>query len=296
MAITRWVWGNANSQDPSIQEYQIRLCDEGMKPYRGVMTTISNRLVSVANRYGDLTTKRCWFAGKISPNMYVIALGGEQNSILGTRYVGTRGLFGVMAYGFTGKDICLYQQTEDIFAPLMQLLRQVNNTGKCDQRIAVHLSEYCQQYIQETSQSGFDENRYNIFPSNQQRDVALWKNSLMYPVMTDILTVQDAKRLLNVFRDGIVTVCENVSLAYIPNQEASAVRNRMEQHVENVNTVDISRTKKKDTSPVSPQKAEAQLTTEKIRLSDIAWPRVIGILLAGGAVIYGIVKLVEILR
>lgn len=297
MAVARWIWGNANSQDPSIQEYQIRLCDEKMKPYRGTMTMISNRLVSAMNRYGDLTTKRCWFAGKIAPDMYVVALGGEQNSILGTQYAGTRGLFGVMAFGFTGKDICLYQQTEELFFPLKQLLCQVNDMGKCDQGVAANLSEYCQSYVRENPQRVFSGNGYNIFPSNLQRDATLWENSLMHPVMTGILTAQDAKRLLNTFHDGMVTVCENVSLTYVPREDASAVRNRMKQSAGNADTANIPGTeKKKELVQVSTKNTGVPSEQTKIRLNDIAWPRVIGVLLVGGTVIYAILKFFERLR
>lgn len=297
MAVARWIWGNANSQDPNIQEYQIRLCDEEMKPYRGVMTTISNRLVSVVNRYGDLTTKRCWFAGRIAPDMYVIALGGEQNSILGTQFAGTRGLFGVMAFGFSGEDICLYQQTEELFIPLKQMLCQVNEAGKCEHGATGNLSEYCRLYIQGNSQSGFDGNGHNILHSDPHWDAELWKTSLTHPVMTGVLTVQDAKRLLNVFRDGIVTVCENVSLAYVPSEDVSAVRNRMKQDTIDVDRADLPGTEKtRESAPLSTKSTDAPSGQTKIRLGNIAWPRVIGVLLVGGAVICGIVKIVGGLR
>ena len=129
MAIDCWIWGNANSPEKCIEEYQIRLCDEEMKPYSGIMKTVSNRLVSVLYRYGELAAKQCWFAGKISQDMYVVALGGEQNSLLGTRFGKNRGLFCVMAFGFTGEDIAGYRQDSDLFEPLKNILRTLNE--KC---------------------------------------------------------------------------------------------------------------------------------------------------------------------
>lgn len=301
MAVVRWVWGNANSQNMDIQEYQIRLCDEELKPYRGIMTTISNRLVSVVNRYGELTTKRCWFAGKISSDMYVIALGGEQNSILGTQYAGTRGLFGVMALGFTGKDICLYRQTEELFNPLKQLLREVNEKGKCKQETVIDLSEYCFPYIQTNAQGEFEGSRHNILRSEPRRDAALWKNSLIHPVMTGVLTAQDAKRLLNDFRNGVATVCEDISISYIPRENTSAVKKWMEQEEGKNKPKNIPQTeKKKESILLSDPNTDLPPKQTKLRFSDIAWGRVFIVLIFVFACMYIFMefaeKLIEMLK
>ena len=50
---------------------------------------------------------------------------------MGTNLVGSRGLYGMLAYGFTGEDIRRIRRDEDFFEPLKALLRAVNETGQC---------------------------------------------------------------------------------------------------------------------------------------------------------------------
>ena len=246
MAVEYFILGNANSAVPEIQEYQIRLCSDGLNPHREKLVKLSNRLMSVDNRNAENVTTRCWFAGYLTPKLYIVALGGEQNSLLKTRYVGTRGLFAVMALGFTGEDIRLYKQSEELFEPLKQILQQINKrcTGsedfppakspeelnrdlKTPAKDALH--EHCAKFIcqEKTGASTTDKN--NILHSEAALDQALWSESRQRMAMLGILTAEDAKTLLDLFPTGVATVLEDLTMNYQPSLKLSAVQQRMVQ-------------------------------------------------------------------
>lgn len=289
MAIVRWIWGNINSMIPAIQEYQVRICDEQFKPYRDKLIRLSNRMVSVGNRNGSNATACCWFAGYLAPNLYFVALGGEQNSILKTRYTGTRGLFGVMGLGFTDEDIHLYRQTDALFDSLKQILRKLHETGKYEQGAhEVNLVRGCKTYIEDELQIAPFEEIYNIFPSEPRKDLNLWNTSLVRPVMTGILTTQDAKLLLNEFQDGIVTVRENICLRYSPREELSAVQRHLKkQRQESAKQVK----KSEDVARKENLKSQDRAENHQNKL-EIIWSRVICAVIIIGVVIYGIAKIV----
>ncbi len=219
MAIECWVWGNANPKDPDIQEYQIRLCGARLRERdrRDRLIELSNRMLSVTKRRAELRTQRCWFAGHLDEEVYMIALAGEQNNLLGTNLVGSRGLYCMLAYGFTGEDIRGLRRDEGVFEPLKELMRAINETGKCPpgpgaEQLREHFASYTDALPTETEGPG----RNNIVRSGPEADEALWRQSLTRPAAMGILSADDAERLLNNFPDGIVSVMENVSYYYQP--------------------------------------------------------------------------------
>lgn len=207
----RWLWGNANRADADIQEFQIRLCDPGLDRYKEDLIAISNRLASTEKRRGSIATQECWFAGKLDNSIYVLALGGEQNTLLNARYQGTRGLFCVMAYGFTGEDIRLFRRDKAIFQPLMELMRQVNDTGICSTKVfdSVLLKQFTLEgnIRDRDAGTGFT---YNIMQSNPKVDEVFWQQSMRRPVAIGVISEDDAKRLINRFPQGAVTVLGDV--------------------------------------------------------------------------------------
>ena len=246
MAVEYFILGNANSAVPEIQEYQIRLCSDGLNTHREKLVKLSNRLMSVDNRNAENVTTRCWFAGYLTPKLYIVALGGEQNSLLKTRYVGTRGLFAVMALGFTGEDIRLYEQSEELFEPLKQILQQINKrcTGsedvppakspeelnrelKTPAKDALH--EHCAKFICQEKAGASTTDKNNILHSEAALDQALWRESRQRMAMLEILTAEDAKTLLDLFPTGVATVLEDLTMNYQPSLKLSAVQQRMVQ-------------------------------------------------------------------
>ncbi len=220
MAIECWIWGNANQADQDLQEYQIRLCGGGLRAAgrKDRLIELSNRMLAVTKRRGGLRTQRCWFAGYLDKEVYLVALAGEQNSLLGTNLVGSRGLYGMLAYGFTGKDIRRIRRDEDFFEPLKALLRAVNETGQCPAPgpSVETLAELCAAYADESPAVPADAEGNNIIRSNLEADEYLWRQSLSRPAATGILSADDAERLLDHFPDGAVSVAEDVSYWYQP--------------------------------------------------------------------------------
>lgn len=220
MAIGRWIWGNANLEDMGRQEFQIRLCDAGLQAHKDCLLKISNRLVSAAKRQGELTVRQCWFAGYLdsAETVYVIALAGEQNQLLGTRLQGSRGLFCVFALGFMGEDIRHYRQDADLFQPLKELMKKINETGRCDGgKASPALLLACQSYkdtLFEPVSVKTMKITHNIMQSTPETDGMLWRQSFRHPVMTGILSVDDAEKLLDIFPHGAVTVAEDIDVNY----------------------------------------------------------------------------------
>lgn len=217
MAIERWIWGNANLKDAGLQEFQVRLCDAGLQAYKDSLIRLSNRLASTEKRKAELTAQQCWFAGYLDAarTVYVAALAGEQNQLLGARMQGSRGLVCVFALGFLGEDIQRYRQDEGLFEPLKEIMKAINETGRCDaKKDAAALAVSCRDYKDTECDAVFAKMEYNIVKSTPDMDTALWRQSLNRPVMTGILSVDDAEKLLDIFPHGAVTVAENAAAQY----------------------------------------------------------------------------------
>lgn len=251
MSIDYWIWGNANSQIPQIQEFDTRLCSNGFVPVKGELELLSKRLVSTMWRNGERTIAQCWFAGFIKPHLYVIALGAEQNTLLGTQFVGTRGLFCTIALGFSGSDINGYRQNSSLFDPLKDILRTINEKCTGTEEIAPVISlpelqkyicipseeslrNHCEQYqIEETVHAQIPElDVFNMFASDVSMDAALWNHSGKRPVALGLLTEADGEQLLGMFPNGAVTVLDGSNRKYLGGIKKSAIQIRMEKEQE----------------------------------------------------------------
>lgn len=230
LSIERWIWSNANLANPDVQEFQIRLCDHGLDKRKSDLIAISNRLVATEKRRGAVATQKCWFAGYLGPDLYVVALGGEQNSLLNTRYQGTRGLFCTMAYGFTGDDIRLFHRDEGMFEPLKKLLREVNETGKHSAGAAdPFLKEFCRGYAVHAAGVAETTGDCNILRSSSDADSNLWMQSLKRPVMIGMVDAQEAEKLLNRFPKGAATAVGASGHRYQPVEDAGSRVNQWDQ-------------------------------------------------------------------
>ncbi len=223
MSVERWIFSNANLRDHDLQEYQIRLSDGSLKnAYRDCMIELSNRLISVINRRGDLRTQRSWFAGRLTPELYVVALAGEQNSLMGTNLTGSRGLFCVLAYAFTGTDIRLYKKDEALFEPLKKLMEGINETGQCpgDGLNGAALAAACRDCEDTLLRSAGVEEAHNILKSTPEIDAALWRQSMNRPAMMGLLSEDDAQRFLTQYPNGIASVVGGAPRLYTPSADA----------------------------------------------------------------------------
>lgn len=230
MSIERWIWSNANLENPDLQEFQIRLCDHGLDKHKSDLIAISNRLAATEKRRGAVATQKCWFAGYLASDLYVVALGGEQNSLLNTRYQGTRGLFCTMAYGFTGDDIRFFRRDEGMFEPLKKLLREVNETGKHSAGAAdPSLKEFCRGYAVHAAGIAETTGDCNILRSSSDADSNLWMQSLKRPVMIGMVDAQEAEKLLNRFPKGAATAVGASDHRYQPAENAESRVNQWDQ-------------------------------------------------------------------
>lgn len=218
MAVYRWVYANAKMEG-NRKDYHVRVCDPALGKYKRTLILLSNRLLSTEKRYDDAERQNCWFSGHVDEKMYVIAVGGDQKELLGISPDGYRNQHCVLGYGLTENDIQLFQKDEALFEPLKEIMRQIQRTGeewKADNLCVTGLNQFVYADSVEAESSGeaglFEP--YNIIMSTEETDSVLWKISLQRPVMTGIISVEDAKRLLRLFPNGIVTVMEDVKIRY----------------------------------------------------------------------------------
>lgn len=223
MAVYRWIYANAKMEG-NRKDYHVRVCDPELRKYEQTLLFLSNRLLSTEKRYDDAGRQNCWFSGYVDEKLYVIALGGDQKELLGISTDGYRNQHCVLGYGLTEKDIQLLQKDEALFEPLKEIMREIQHTGKdweADGPCVTGLDRFA--YVDSgeavsNGDAGREEN-YNIIMSTEETDRALWKLSLRRPVMTGIISVEDAKRLLRLFPAGIVTVMEDVKMRYYEKKE-----------------------------------------------------------------------------
>lgn len=248
MSIESWIYGNLNSKDPVIQEYNTRLCSNGFIRVKGELELLSKRIMSTMWRNGERTIAQCWFAGFVKPDLYVIALGTEQNTLLGKQFTGTRGLFCTLAIGFSGSDIKSYRQDNGLFDPLKDILCTMNEkcTGDEENLPVISLVElqkyicipteeflrsHCERYcIEENPPVQIPElDQYNMFLSDTSLDSALWTLSRNRPVALGLLCENDGEQLLGMYPQGVVTVIDGISRKYSGGVKKTAIQRHMEE-------------------------------------------------------------------
>lgn len=230
MAVCRWIYANAKIESDR-KDYFVRLCDPELEAWKGTLIELSNRLLSADKRRGEAEKQVCWFAGYISREMYLVAAGGSQQELLGISSGKYREQHCVLGYGFTGDDICLLKQEDEIFEPLKEIMREIQRTGEekdieAVENMKMDFSAY-RINITESGQSSrtaflhladtAKQKGNAVYQSTEEMDSRLWKYSLRKPVMLGIISMEDARRLLRYFPDGMVTVIEDaIQKIYVP--------------------------------------------------------------------------------
>ncbi len=222
MAVYFWIYANARKKGDE-GDYLIRRCDPGLDVHRDIMKTISRRMLSTAKRYGAAQRQRCWFSGFLDDAIYVTAVAGEQEELLGTAFTGGafRRQYCVLAFGFTGKDIRQYRREDELFEPLKKELCEIQGV-----EYGTNLRESAARTVLSKSEApppagcgtcvdaGRRREKWNIIKSSEAADEKLWKEGLQRPAATGLLCVEDAKKMLDLFPDGMTTVTEDVAILY----------------------------------------------------------------------------------
>ncbi len=214
MAVYRWIYANAKMEGDR-KDYHVRICDKGLEAYRGILIRLSNRLLSSDKRRAMAERQVCWFSGYLDEKLYVVAAGGDQRDLAGVEPQGCRAQHCVLAYGFTGEDIRLYEQTDDIFEPLKCTMRDIQQKGRdftdggfC-QADQVRLLDFAQK-----PQAGMDAVHGTKSSAGTADGSRMWAESLRHPVMTGIISTEDAKKLLEYFPDGTASVAGDERVWY----------------------------------------------------------------------------------
>ena len=219
MAVYGWIRGNAKIVGDG-GDYLVRVCDLELKKYGQILISLSDRMLSTKKRRGESENQQCWFSGYLDKNMYVVATCAKQDKLLGISLAGGgfRELYCVLALGFTNEDIQLYRQDDSIFEPLKEIMRVVNRNNITKLKTKCIIEQKFESFIQNVNED-YKSEKYNIQKSTPLTDKNLWKQSLQRPVMTGIISLEDAKRLLSIFPNGIVTIMEDTEIKYCNNQE-----------------------------------------------------------------------------
>lgn len=220
MAVYRWIYANAKMEGNK-KDYHVRICDPALENYKQILIRLSNRLLSTNKRYGEAERQVCWFAGYLDEKIYVVAMGGDQKALLGVSPDGYRSQHCVLAYGFTGADARLYKKSDRMFEPLKEIMREIQQTGRDIEPAEKQMTGMDFSAYVERPQNGGSKSGPNIRKSTEENDDSLWKQSLQRPAMTGIISVEDAKKLLQIFPGGSVTVIEDVELTYHGNETKS---------------------------------------------------------------------------
>ena len=226
MAVYSWIYANARKKGDE-GDYLIRRCDPGLGAHRDTMKTISRRMLSTAKRYGAAQRQRCWFSGFLDGTVYVTAVAGEQEDLLDTVFTGGafRRQYCVLAFGFTGKDIRLYRRGDALFEPLKRELCEIQGV-ECGVKLRDAAAEAAFSGTEALpaagrgtlADAGRGREKFNIIKSSEAADERLWEESFQRPAATGLLCVEDAKKVLDLFPDGMTTVTEDVAISYRTGQ------------------------------------------------------------------------------
>lgn len=251
MAIEYWLYGNANYDNSSLQEFRARMYSAELADQRDELIELSRRMISAEYRR-EHWTEKCWFAGHLrsGTDKFVVALAGEQNTLLDTQYQGGRGLFCMMALVFRGEDKGLYMQEEGMFDVLKKVMRQVNedegfcrnllNKGPRLEKIRLEefglknigfeeeaLQKNCAQYRMKKTDCN-EIGNFNILTSTPETNGRLWMESERRPVMLNILSRDDAEKLLLMFPESLISVIGATNELCQPKKNLSAIQKRQQ--------------------------------------------------------------------
>ncbi|MDO4295099.1 MAG: hypothetical protein Q4D90_02940 [bacterium] len=251
MAVYRWIY--ANTENEALQkDYFVRLCDAELLPYKNLLIHISNHLIAARERNEQNKQKHCWLAGYLDEKLYVVGMAGEQEELLGTalKKTGSRNLFCTFLYAFTGRDIGIYKRESGLFGELKSYLLQLY--AKTDSTLSpLKMEETVWNVYQEkgeVKQIAFvSEEDYNIQESTPEREERNWKNSLERPAALGILSLEEAKKLIDCLPNLCVTVKAERAARYYEGVTVKKEKKPEEaRKEENVKKDDKEGSKKKD--------------------------------------------------
>lgn len=215
MAIYDWIYGNATLPG-DVGDYRIRLCGEGLWDYTDFLTRLSIRLLSV-NMRTDPDKPTSWFAGCLEDSLYLVAVGGTQNTILGPDYPlpgGYRQQFCVLGYGFSGGSEEFAQYSEQIqnrdismFTPLRTYLWELSN-GRQPPRWEGPRNR--RDRVRRNPHRVLPNRQPNLFASSPERNDTLWAQWRTRPAALDILSVSDAHKMIALMPDLTATATEDI--------------------------------------------------------------------------------------
>lgn len=230
MPVESWIYGNARKTGQKADGFFVRRCDAGLEEYRQQMLTLSKTLLEGMKRG---TQQECWAAGYLDEekHAYVIAVAANQEELLkmDLHCQENRGFFCVMAYRLSEDEIQLYRRDSRMFEPLKEAMRQVNEGRKetnahmesrKEQQVLTAFDGYQVPALVREDFPGRDFSN-NILKSTDETDEAVWSMGLGRMVFTGVATEESARKLLNQFPDGIVTVRnEHVrEMQYLPQRK-----------------------------------------------------------------------------
>lgn len=260
MPVESWIYGNARRAGQKADGFFVRRCDAGMEEYRQQMLTLSKTLLEGMKRG---TQQECWAAGYLDEerHAYVIAVAANQEELLGMdlHCQENRGFFCVMAYRLSEDEIQLYQRDSRMFEPLKEAMRQVNEgrkeasariEGRKEQQVLAAFDGYqVPALVRENFPGRYLSN--NILKSTEETDEVVWSMGLRRMVFTGVATEESARKLLNQFPDGIVTVRkEHVrEMQYLPQRKEPCLPKKKEEE---------ERAEKEGKAPKAVKEAEKQ--------------------------------------
>ena len=209
MAVFHWIYGTATLEG-DLGDLRLRTCGEGLRAYADALTELSRRLLAMDYRVGR-EDQLCWFAGKLDRDLYIVAAGGGQPALLGPERPlrgGFREQFSVFACGFDGPAALapyralIAARDTALFEPLKTYAWELSN-GRHPALWSGPREE-----DQRLSRSFPKDRQYNIFPADPTRDAALWETSDLRPVALDLLSPQEARKLIDLLPNAVVTVAE----------------------------------------------------------------------------------------
>lgn len=229
MAVYRWIY--ANTENEALQkDYFVRLCDAELLPYKNLLIHISNHLIAARERNEQNKQKHCWLAGYLDEKLYVVGMAGEQEELLGTviKKTGSRNLFCTFLYAFTGKDIGIYKRESELFGELKSYLLQLY--AKTDSTLSPPKMEGTVWKVYREAGTVkhialMSKKDYNIQESTPERDERNWKNSLERPTALGILSLEEAKQLIDRLPSLCVTV--KAEIAAMHYQEATIKKEKV---------------------------------------------------------------------
>lgn len=223
-----WIYGNARITEEKADGFFVRVCGPKMREYKQELLSLSKQMLEGMSRDCQ---EECWAAGYLDEKRqaYVIAVAGNQEHLLHMKLScrENRGFFCVMAYLLPKEAIALYERDSEMFEPLKEQMRSINQKMP---KAAVESIELCfkpyqlkmedgRKFESRTLKKTEEVHPLNLLRSTKEKDEAVWRKGLQHLVVTGMASELAAKQILEKFPVAIVTVRGNaVKEMYCPYQ------------------------------------------------------------------------------